>query len=259
MEQWPLFYHSQPLVIAHRGASGSAPENTMAAFQAAIDEGADGIELDVTRCASGEIVVIHDDTVDRTTDGSGAVADLELDALRALDAGSWFAPSFAGERIPLLAEVLDAYGASLRINIEIKGRELCDGGVEKEIAAMVRERRLQESVLISSFNPCALKRMQAAAPELQRGLLFVAPSTMFRAWSWAGHWVEAHALHPSAAGLDAAWVARAREGGYRVNAWTVNDPEEMLRVVASGVDGVITNYPGRLRALLQRCRAGEDG
>lgn len=267
MEDWGTFYYRRPLMIAHRGASGSAPENTLAAFAAAREAGADGIELDVTRCASGEVVVIHDDTVDRTTDGSGAVSAMPLQALRELDAGAWFGPQFAGERVPLLAEVLDATGASLRINIEIKACYTPGGGVEalyqrnvsieEEIAALVRERGLQETILISSFNLAVLRRMQAAAPELQRGLLFASRAAVPLAWAWARRWVGAHALHPSAGGLDAAWVSRARERGYRVNVWTVNDPQVMRRVMAAGVDGIITDYPARLRALLEE--AGDKG
>lgn len=259
MRDWCSFYHRHPLVIAHRGAGGSAPENTVAAFAAARGAGADGIELDVMRCASGEIVVIHDATVDRTTNGSGAVSAMPLQALRELDAGAWFAPEFAGERVPLLAGVLDAFGTSLRINIEIKGRALRGDGIEEEIAAMVRARGLQEKVLVSSFNLAALRRMQAAAPGLQRGLLFSSWAAVPLAWAWARCWAGAHALHPSAAGLDAAWVGRARKRGYRVNVWTVNDPEVMRRVVAAGVDGVITDHPARLRAVLEQLGKGEDG
>lgn len=259
MRDWRSFYCRRPLVIAHRGASGSAPENTMAAFRAAVAAGADGIELDVTRCASGEIVVIHDATVDRTTDGSGAIAELSLRALRNLDAGAWYSPEFAGERVPLLAEVLDELGASLRVNIEIKGRELRGEGIEREIAAMVCGRGLQERVLISSFNLAALRRMEAAAPDLQRGLLFASSAAAPLAWAWARRWAGAHALHPSAAGLDDAWVARAQRRGYRVNVWTVNDPAVMRHLVVAGVDGVITDHPARLRAVIDQLGKGKDG
>jgi len=113
------FYRDQPLVIAHRGARDVAPENTLAAFRAAIDLDADGIELDVVRCATSEIVVLHDDSVDRTTDGSGLVQEIPLSALRELDAGAWFSDAFVDERIPLLQEVLDLIAPRFRINIEI--------------------------------------------------------------------------------------------------------------------------------------------
>jgi len=256
MDDWRSFYHRHPLVFAHRGASGAAPENTLAAFQAALDAGADGIELDVSRCASGEIVVMHDNTVDRTTDGAGAISDLSLEAMRALDAGSWFGPQFAGERVPLLAEVLDAFGASLRINIEIKGRGRRGDGIEGEIAAMVRARGVQETVVISSFSLAALRRMREAAPDLQRALLFVSEAAAPLVWAWARRWAGAHALHPSTAGLDAAWVDRAKSRGYRVNVWTVNDPEVMRRMVAAGVDGIITDEPARLRGILDSGQVG---
>lgn len=251
------FYHRRPLVIAHRGASGSAPENTLAAFQAALEAGADGIELDVTRCGTGEIVVIHDDTVDRTTNGSGVVSTMSLWVLRELDAGAWFGPEYAGERVPLLSEVLDAVGSSLRINIEIKARRRRSDGLEQEVAAMVRERGLQDRVLISSFNPFALRHVRREAPELQLGLLFGPPSAVPLVWSWARPWVGATALHPRAADIDAAWVQRTKERGYRVNVWTVNDPDAMRRVVEAGVDGVITDHPAMLRAILDGRETGE--
>jgi len=255
MEDWGTFYYRRPLVFAHRGASGSAPENTMAAFEAARAAGADGIELDVTCCASGEVVVIHDDTVDRTTNGSGAVATMPLATLRALDAGSWFGPQFAGERVPLLAEVLDALGGVLRINIEIKAHTVHSGGIEGEVAALVRARGLRESVLISSFSLTCLRRMQAAAPELQRGLLLAPRAGMPLAWAWARR-VAADALHPAAAGIDDGWVRRAAERGYRVNVWTVNDPAEMRRMVAAGVDGIITDCPERFAS--EKCGEQEE-
>lgn len=252
MRNWSSFYCRRPIVFGHRGASGSAPENTLAAFQAALDAGADGVELDVMRCGSGEIVVIHDDTVDRTTDGSGAVAAMPLGALRELDAGSWFGPEFAGERIPLLAEVLDTVGGSsrvvpCRINIEIKARGP-RSGIEEEIATLVRARGLQERVLISSFRLAALRRMWEAAPELQSGVLLPVRAVVSLAWAWARRWVGADALHPPVAGLDAGWVRRAKEHGYRVNVWTVNDRMTMRRVVAAGADGIITDHPARMRA-----------
>jgi glycerophosphoryl diester phosphodiesterase len=245
------FYLTRPLNIAHRGARDVAPENTLAAFQAALDAGADGIELDVTRCATGEIVVIHDDTVDRTTDGAGLIKALPYDAVRELDAGSWFDARFEGERIPLLPEVLDAVGGRLRINIEIKGRAWRGDGLEAEIAAMVRARALAEHVVISSFNPWALARMKRAAPELACGLLYASPASHLDLGPLvANGWLRAEALHPQLRLVTPFYMARAQRRGLRVNVWTVNQKAEMQHLIALGVDGIITDHPALLRHLL---------
>ena len=220
------------------------------------------IELDVTITKDRRIVVIHDDTLDRTTNGSGRVSDTSFPALRALDAGAWFDPAFAGERVPLLSKVLDAVGGRLRVNIEIKGWSLRGetyrgATIETEVASLVRERGLSDSVIVSSFNPSALARMRRVAPELQRALLFagrasgpLGPALVIGLWARA--LARAHALHPRAAAIDARWVKRMRARGFRVNVWTVDEPEEMRRMISAGVDGIITDYPGRLRAILDR-------
>jgi len=246
------FYRDAPLVMAHRGASGVAPENTLAAFEAALDAGADAIELDVTRCATGEIVVIHDDRLDRTTNGSGRVAKTPLSALHQLDAGSWFAPEYAGQRIPTLEEVLDRFGHRLRINIEIKGRSLRGNGIEKEIAEMVRARGLQEQVLVSSFNVMALVRIRRAALEIERALIGLTPWSHWLAGRLAVLLARPQALHPHHSMVDDRAVSWARDRGYRINVWTVNDAQTMTDMINLGVDAVTTNYPERLRALLPR-------
>ncbi|MBN1402109.1 MAG: glycerophosphodiester phosphodiesterase [Anaerolineae bacterium] len=247
----PPFYRDQPLVIAHRGARDMAPENTLAAFAAAIDAGADGIELDVTRCASGEIVVIHDDRVDRTTDGSGLVSQLPWAALRELDAGSWFGAPFAGERIPLLEQVFELVRGAVRINVEIKGMRRRGDGLEEEVAVMIARHSLAPWVLISSFNPWALWRIKAGAPALQRGLLYAPGQPLPLARGWARHLVRPHALHPRMDLVDGAYIAWARRQGYRVNVWTVNEDAAIERMIALGVDGIITDRPGRARQLLR--------
>lgn len=245
------WYLHRPLNIAHRGARDVAPENTLAAFQAALEAGADGIELDVTRCATGEIVVLHDDTVDRTTDGTGPVSALAFGALRELDAGAWFSARYAGERIPTLAEVLDAVGGRLRINIEIKGRAWRGDGIEAEIAEMVRARGLASSVIISSFNPWALARMKRAAPSLACALLYASLTAHLDLGpSLAHHLLRVEAVHPHLRLVTPFYIARAQRHGLRVNVWTVNEEAEMRRLTALGVDGIITDHPALLRQVL---------
>jgi len=239
---------SGPRIIAHRGARDVAPENTLAAFQAALEAGADAIELDVMPCASGELVVIHDATVDRTTDGSGRVADLSLEEIRALDAGSWFDASFTGERIPLLSEVLAHYAHRLLINVEIKVRSGA-ARVAREVVALLRAHRAMERVLISSFNPFVLWHLRRMVPDLPRGLLYT--SGWPPPWDHAGaRWaVQPWALHPQYERVNEAYVRWAHGQGYRVHPWTVNEAPKMARLLDLGVDALITDHPARAHAL----------
>jgi glycerophosphoryl diester phosphodiesterase len=227
-----------------------APENTLAAFQAALDSGADGIELDVCRCASGEIIVIHDDAIDRTTNSSGTVATIKLGSMRELDAGSWFHPRFAGERIPTLQEVFELVSGKLLMNIEIKGRALRGDGIEAEIAALVRHFGMDEKVILSSFNPAALVRARRVAPHLPRGMLFARPYPAAAPVAWLRPWVRPQALHPHFSEVTPDWLARARQRGYRVNPWTVNEEADLRRLAEMGVDSLITDHPALARQVV---------
>jgi glycerophosphoryl diester phosphodiesterase len=162
---------SQPLVIAHRGSSAYAPENTLAAFQLAAEQQADAIELDVDLTRDGHVVVMHDAAIDRTTDGSGYVGDLTLTEIRQADAGAWKDAAFKGERVPLLEEVLEAVGQQLLINVEIKDRSLLGNGLEAQVAALIAKHNLIDRVLISSFNPFSLRRVKRSDARLACGLL----------------------------------------------------------------------------------------
>lgn len=224
---------TRTMILGHRGASGEAPENTLAAFALAGEQGAHGIELDVQPSADGVLVIMHDETVDRTTDGAGRVADLTYAALAGLDAGG-------GERVPTLEEALTLARGRLFVDIEIK-----DPGVEPAVAALVERLGVADAVAISSFSPASLAAMRAAAPHLPRWLLSVA-------WSPA---VLATALSLGAAGvaprypaIDADLVATARRHGLAVVAWTVNEPPEIRRLLDLGIDAIITDYPARALA-----------
>src|SRR4029450_12728715 len=145
MNEW-LVTRKRPLIIGHRGASAHAPENTLAAFRLARQQGADGIDLDVTRCLSGQIVVIHDDTLNRTTNGDGNVNEWALSELLSLDAGK-------GERIPTLDEVFETVGPHLLINVEVKNPTTRNSGVEAAVVEVVRRHNMAGRVLFSCFNP----------------------------------------------------------------------------------------------------------
>ncbi|MGI6380774.1 MAG: glycerophosphodiester phosphodiesterase [Anaerolineae bacterium] len=243
---------ARPLIIAHRGFSAEAPENTLAAFDAAARAGADGVELDVTMCASGDVVVIHDDTIDRTTNGSGRVRDMSLETLRMFDAGRWFDASYEGQFIPTLGDVLDLIGETMMVNIEIKASTNKDEGIEDGVIALVHQRRMQDRVLISSFSPIALWRMRRRAPELERALLTAPKLPFLLGTGWPAGLVRAHALHPHHSQVDADYVERAHAKGRAVNVWTVDEPAEMRRLCRLGIDGIITNHPARLRAVLEQ-------
>lgn len=236
--------------IAHRGASKVAPPNTLAAFVKAVELGADGIEFDVHLSADGVPVVIHDFTVDATTNGHGRVADLTLAQLKALDAGARFAPKFAGERIPTLGEVLDALGNRLLLNIELKSTSLRDNGLERAVLAQIQQRGLDGRVLLSSFNPFSLRRAGQLAPHIPLGLLYAPDLPLPLRRAWLAFLFPHQARHPEHTMVDARYMAWARKHGYRVYTWTVDAPDEMRRLITLGVDGIITNVPDVLRQVL---------
>ena len=233
------------LIFGHRGAMAHAPMNTMASFQAALEQGADGIELDAQLSQDGQIIVLHDRTVDATTDGQGAVADLTLPQLKALDAGAWFDAAFAGETIPTLDEVFAAFGASLLINVEIK----CDSAEAAEAAGAVADcierYACSGRVIVSSFNPLALRRLHAIAPDILIGCLYESAAAEPQPGDFPGE-----ALHPKHVLIDAAYMDRARAQGYYVNTWTVNDPQRALALKRLGVNAIITDDPAAIIAAL---------
>jgi glycerophosphoryl diester phosphodiesterase len=242
------------LNIAHRGASAVAPANTIAAFERAVTLGADGIEFDVHLSADGVPVVIHDFAVDATTDGSGHVSELSLAQLKQLDAGAYFDPAFTGERIPTLEEVLQAFGDRLLLNIELKSTSKRDNGLERAVVALIEEHGLASRVLFSSFNPLSLRRAKKIAPHILAGLLYAPDLPLYLSRAWLAPLAPHEARHPEHTIVDAHYMAWARRRGYRVNAWTVDDPDEMRRLIDLGVDGIITNVPDVLRDTLRTPR-----
>lgn len=230
----------RPLIIAHRGASGHAPENTMAAFQLAKDHLADGIELDVMLCKDGHVVVIHDDTVDRTTNGTGRVRDLTLAELQVLDAGN-------GETIPTLNDVLDAFGGQYLINIELKNYTSPFDKLPVVVAGIINNSGLAEGVIVSTFNPFNLGRFRRHCPGVKTGLLTIAS----KANLWVWNLFRYDALHPYFTDVDQALVAREKAKQRQINVWTVDDPDEIRRLASLGVDSVITNFPQEARQALE--------
>lgn len=228
-------------IWAHRGASGLAPENTMPAFELAARLGADGVELDVQRSRDGVLVVCHDETVDRTSDGTGTVAGLTLADLRRLDFG-------AGTTIPTLAEVLDlAADTGLRVNVELKNTLEPYPGLEQEVEAAVTRSRLApdaaERIVYSSFNHRSLLRLIELGTTVPVGVLYVEP--LIRPWRYAASF-GARALHPMALTVLPDEVAAAHAAGLPVHTWTVDDPAQARVLAGWGVDAIVTNHPDRL-------------
>jgi glycerophosphoryl diester phosphodiesterase len=243
-------------VTAHRGFSGRAPENTLAAFRGAIDARCDMIELDVHLSRDKEVVVIHDDTLERTTSGTGAVAGKSLAELRGLDAGAWFDPRFSGERIPLLTEVLALASGRIHVNIELKRGKHFPYTMEEladRTLGVVETARMTDQVLFSSFDPAAVDRIRERNPLLPVALIVEKP---WRKPEEAGGGKIYPVLNCRTTVLNPENIRRAHAGGIRVHVWTVNTREAMARFISLGVDGIITNHPDRLIALLQGTQEG---
>jgi len=238
MRDWP-----RPLILAHRGASAHAPENTLSAFELALAQGAHGVELDAKLSADGEVVVIHDATVDRTTDGKGRVSQLTTAALRELDAGSFFSERFSGEKIPTLIEVFEAIGDRALINIELTNYSTPRDGLADKICQLVEQFRLEERILFSSFLPSNLKRTCSLLPDAPRGLLALGGWMGWWARSFGFNFGDYQALHPHLNDTTPQQIARVHRLKRFINVYTVNVVEDMRRLINWGVDGIITDEP----------------
>jgi len=234
-------YPGETRILGHRGASAYAPMNTLPAFELAADQGADGIELDVHLSKDGTLIVLHDFTVDHTTNGIGLVREMTLAELKTLDAGIKFKPTFAGTRIPTLDEVFEHVGHRFSIiNVEIKSETENTDGVEQITADTIRRHNMAGKVIVSSFNPLALRRFRQIAPEVPIGYLYAPDYTFLPEIMDA---LPHEARHPHYSQIDAAYMTAARAAGWRVNTWTVNDPLRARELKALGVDAVITDKP----------------
>jgi glycerophosphoryl diester phosphodiesterase len=244
----PAHFHrdGRPLVLGHRGASGEAPENTLAAFSLALAQGADGVELDAQRCASGEVVVIHDASLQRTTGFAAPLTHAAYAVVRTLDAGSWKAERFRGERVPLLSDVLEAFPRL--VNVELKCDAIDDGGLTGEVVRVVRAAKAEDRVLLSSFNVACLWRARLLAPGIPRALLFESGQRWPLRSGLLAPVLGAQAMHPEHVLATPGHVSRWRRRGYAVGCWTVDDPQLAARLHQSGVGVVITNWPARILA-----------
>jgi glycerophosphoryl diester phosphodiesterase len=241
----------RPILLAHRGDLAHAPENTLPAFEQALQKGADGIELDAKLTADGHVIVIHDPTVDRTTDGKGRVDSFTLEAIRKLDAGKRFDEKFAGAKVPLLEEVFELVGKDKMINIELTNYySTPHDGLVLKTCELIKRHHNQSQILFSSFFPSNLKIAAQVLPEIPRGLLAMRGASGLWARSFGFMFGDYQALHPFISNTSREQMRRAHRLNRRVHVWTVNKPEEIVQLKEWGVDGIITDDPQMaLRAL----------
>ena len=235
-----------PWIIAHRGASGHAPENTLAAFERAVELGAVFIETDLRLTRDARFVAIHDSTLERTTNGQGKVQDFTLAELRQLDAGSWFGPEFAGQRIPTLDEILEfAQTRDVVFYLEIKYAGTW--GMHPALSGALQQPEMAAHTIVISFDPDALVTLRRLNSTLMLGLLVEKGEQDLVQLALD---VGVRQICPRWDLVTAELVERARHADLHVVPWTVNDPAEMRRLVDAGVNGIMTDFPDRLRAVL---------
>ena len=249
-----------PQVLAHRGASGYAPETTLASYRMALQMKVDYLELDLQMTADGELVAIHDTTVDRTTNGKGPVGSKTLDQLKELDAGSWFNRVFpdkarneyVGEKIPTLQEIIDlAKPTPAGLYIELKSPELYPPDFEAKLLSILRRNKFEQRVLVQSFNAHSVEKMKSLDAGIRTALLV---GNLSGEPVGAALKVRANELAINYELLTPDIVKRARDNGLTIAVWTVDEVDAMKRMIELGVDRIITNYPDRLQALLKEIR-----
>jgi len=238
IEQFPL-----PILLAHRGDKLHAPENTLPAFKQAIEKGADGVELDVKLTADRHVIVLHDSTVDRTTDGKGRAASMTLEALRQLDAGRWFDKKFSGAKIPLIEEVFETVGRHKIINVELKNYSNPYNDLVMKVCESIKRHNNQEQIILSSFYSSNLKVAAQILPGVFRALLAVPGPAGLWARSFGFMFGDYQALHPHTSNTSREQVQRAHRLNRRVHVWTANTPEEVIRLRDWGLDGIMTDDP----------------
>jgi len=247
-----LYPADEVAIIGLRGARDVAPENTMAGFEVPASMGY-GFELDVMLSADGELVVIHDDDLDRTTDGSGYVDETDWSAIEGLDAGAHFSADFAGEPVPRLGDALAHYGEDVIIDIEIKSprNKETRAQLAGAVAALVEQHGLEDRVIVTSFDPFVLEALRLANPEIRRGQLYGTfegadlsfVSKVLLKNLLLNKKAQPDVLAAQDARLSKRYVKKMKRKGYRILVWTVDDPEQMKELAEWGVDGIITDRP----------------
>lgn len=237
-------------VIAHRGASGYAPENTLTAFKKAIEMNADGIELDIQMTKDGKIIVMHDWKVDRTTNGRGFVFDLDFDYIKNLEAGTWFSKDFVSEKVPTLEEVLDILPNNMMLNIEIKDSARKHSKIAEALLQILRNYPSKfDNIVISSFHHSILKDLQNLEPKLKLALLTASELVDVEKYHKDND-LKCYSYHPEGHLISKEDIDILHKNGIKVFVWTINKEEDLDYLIKIGVDGVITNYPDIMKELI---------
>jgi glycerophosphoryl diester phosphodiesterase len=255
-----LNLNAQPLVIAHRGASAYAPENTIAAFKKALEIGADALELDLRQTKDSVLVVLHDANVDRTTNGNGNVDDFTFNELQKLDTGSWFDKEFSDQKIPSLQEVIDLLDDTTIIIIELKGGNETYPGIEEQVVEIVKQNNIEKLAILKSFDSNVLKRLRIIEPVIS--LLYVYAVRI----PWLGmiidqgvtfesvYDLDVEYLQPHRFFLSESFVKDAQAKGFKVISWGVNSKEAINISIDYRVDGIETDYPDKVLKLINEKR-----
>jgi len=245
-KNWP-----QQLIIGHRGASAYAPENTLASFDLAVQSQADAIEFDVKLTADKQVVVIHDSSVDRTTNGSGKVSEMKLSKLQELDAGSKFGIKFAGEKVPTLEAVFERFGKRILMNVELTNYSTPFDELVEKVVDLVIKHKVEDHVIFSSFLAKNLKQARNMSPMIPCGLLAYSGLLGFfpRQYGWKKKF---QALHPYITDVDQELVQKVHDKGKRIHVWTVNGEDNIRKMLELNVDGIFTDDPGMARLLVEK-------
>jgi glycerophosphoryl diester phosphodiesterase len=243
----------KPLIVAHRGSSGVAPENTLAAFRQAIDDSADMIELDVRMTKDFELVVLHDRNVRRTTNGKGDIWDLVANDLRRLDAGSWFNKKFSAERIPTLRQVIEILPSHVQLNIEVKtdGERRRNLAFQESLILLLRERQFVHRVTVSSFDHKFLQRLNKLDSDIRIGALYSPLRDIGKLPSRLTHRIGARAFVCSIAQLTKRFAEDARANEIVLGCYGVNNRKQFEKAMKFDVRMIITDWPAKLRAYLR--------
>ncbi|OZU88289.1 hypothetical protein CIL03_11585 [Virgibacillus indicus] len=235
------------IIFAHRGSSGTHPENTFAAYKEAVRVGAEGIELDVQLTKDDELVVIHDHTVGRTTNGTGFVRDYTLEELQRLDAGAWFHERFQGERIPVLKEVFTWMQSNdLILNIELKNVTVDLPCLEELVLNEIESFNLADRIIISTFDHYSLKKINELNPKIECAILYL--EKLYEPWNYAAN-IGAKGLHTHSPKTDRVMIKEAERRGFPVRVYTVNHEERIKELLEDGCSAIFTDYPEKALAV----------
>jgi glycerophosphoryl diester phosphodiesterase len=245
---------NKTLIHAHRGASYFAPENTMSAFKKALDEKADLIELDIHQSADGHLVVMHDETLNRTSNGSGLIKSKTKDELLTYDCGSWFSENYKNEKIPFLDEVLEwGQKTNLSFNIEIKVGSRFYNNLEQQLLNCINNFNMHDRVIISSFDHYALKTIRQLDSSIKTGILYTA--SLYDPWKYALE-LGANALHPYFLTVDPILLSGCMKNKIQVNPYTINDEPTIEKLLKANVTGLITNKPKLAYSIRDKIQGG---